>query len=526
MLVLELSFPGRRYHATPWDHHVNEGVVEWPPSPFRLLRALVATWYLKRQDTITRARMASICEQLTSCAPRYAVPTSLSSHTRHYMPLYDEKTAKIFDTFVQPVSNDPLRVIWTDVALADAEFTDLERLVESLCYLGRAESWVEATVHQQATVEPNVVLRSDVSSDDSDIIRLLAPLATDDLHLWRAGALDQRVARALEDKRRKAKDPAKAKLSPKDRARLEAELPTTLLEVLEVDTGVARKEGWSRPPGTRWLEYARPRSLLRPARTPRRAPRNSLPTVARFEVSSSVAPRLTSALHFAERARKALISRSDGAAVFTGRRSGDQRFEGHEHAHIFCESHDREGRITHMTAYAPMGFDDAARTALEGLTWLPGAGGHHRQLVLLALGVPEDFVSRQGHPLFGPARIWESVTPFVATRHPKRIGGGETKRDAAGLVVGSPEQDLRRLLSTPTARHPEGLPSPVSVEALQDARWRTFKTRRATGDGRRAQAPPTAFRLVFEAPVAGPIALGYGAHYSLGLFRASRASIR
>ena len=42
MPTLQLRFPGGRYHATPWGHHVNEGLIEWPPSPWRLLRALIA----------------------------------------------------------------------------------------------------------------------------------------------------------------------------------------------------------------------------------------------------------------------------------------------------------------------------------------------------------------------------------------------------------------------------------------------------------------------------------------------------
>src|SRR6266508_6988675 len=46
-VVLAVRFPLGRYHATAWDRSVNEGAVEWPPSPWRLLRALVATWYTR-----------------------------------------------------------------------------------------------------------------------------------------------------------------------------------------------------------------------------------------------------------------------------------------------------------------------------------------------------------------------------------------------------------------------------------------------------------------------------------------------
>ena len=33
MTAVALRFLAGRFHATPWGHHVNEGVPEWPPSP-------------------------------------------------------------------------------------------------------------------------------------------------------------------------------------------------------------------------------------------------------------------------------------------------------------------------------------------------------------------------------------------------------------------------------------------------------------------------------------------------------------
>jgi len=32
MFAIEIRFPSGRYHATPWDAHVNEGRVEWRPA--------------------------------------------------------------------------------------------------------------------------------------------------------------------------------------------------------------------------------------------------------------------------------------------------------------------------------------------------------------------------------------------------------------------------------------------------------------------------------------------------------------
>ena len=48
--TLAVRFPLGRYHANPWDQAVNEGATEWPPSPWRVLRALVATWHTRWPD--------------------------------------------------------------------------------------------------------------------------------------------------------------------------------------------------------------------------------------------------------------------------------------------------------------------------------------------------------------------------------------------------------------------------------------------------------------------------------------------
>ncbi|MFH1303100.1 MAG: type I-U CRISPR-associated protein Csb2, partial [Planctomycetota bacterium] len=50
MIAIEMKFPTGKLHATPWGRHVNEGAVEWPPSPWRFLRALLAVWHHKFHD--------------------------------------------------------------------------------------------------------------------------------------------------------------------------------------------------------------------------------------------------------------------------------------------------------------------------------------------------------------------------------------------------------------------------------------------------------------------------------------------
>src|SRR3954447_22722318 len=100
-VIIKLTFPSGRYHATPWGRHVNEGVAEWPPSPWRLLRALIATWKRKcphlPENAIHRA-----LEQLVK-PPSFRLPPARVAHTRHYVP-WEKKGPQdrtmVFDTFV------------------------------------------------------------------------------------------------------------------------------------------------------------------------------------------------------------------------------------------------------------------------------------------------------------------------------------------------------------------------------------------------------------------------------------------
>ena len=50
--------------------------------------------------------------------------------------------------------------------------------------------------------------------------------------------------------------------------------------------------------------------------------------------------------------------------------------------------------------------------------------------------------------------------------------------------------------------------------------WLKFVRSRTQGGGKTATSQGYGFRLTFPHPVTGPITLGYGCHFGLGLFRA------
>ncbi|HEX4421419.1 MAG TPA: type I-U CRISPR-associated protein Csb2 [Kofleriaceae bacterium] len=253
------------------------------------------------------------------------------------------------------------------------------------------------------------------------------------------------------------------------------------------------------------------------------------PTTARFALSSMILPPLTEALAVGERVRMALLRISDGHAVFLGRDAAGQvvRSGRHDHARFLPADDDADGSIDHVVVHARGGFDGAAQRALEQLRRVWGHGGSDLKLTLEALGalgmlgcLRRDAgrhgrdAERQGRsPQLGTARIWESLTPFVPPRHIKYRARGV--RDA-------PHDQLARLLAL------HGFP-PAQLEAVAAAEltpprpaspigWHDFRRLRTAGGGCRGVNAAYGFRLCFERPVTGPIALGYGAHHGLGQF--------
>lgn len=150
-IALRLTFPHRQYHATPWDQGANSGAVEWPPSPWRLHRALISVAYTRHFD-VPMEDVLRVVHALTD-PPTYWIPESRRGHTRHYMPESTQKTGEnstklTLDAYVTLDPRAELVIGWPDAQLDVADRELLGKLVASLPYLGRAESIVEAHVSE------------------------------------------------------------------------------------------------------------------------------------------------------------------------------------------------------------------------------------------------------------------------------------------------------------------------------------------------------------------------------------------
>ena len=159
-ITLEVRYLSGRVHGTPWGTSHNEGAIEFPPSPWRIIRSLVSTWF-ERAPELPEVTIRSLVEVLAQSVPTYSVPPFAGSHVRHYLPessylrgVEKTGTAKVLDAFAAVDPTQPLQVHW-NVDLSDSELAALTKLADQLPYLGRAES-LDGSAELLATLETGV----------------------------------------------------------------------------------------------------------------------------------------------------------------------------------------------------------------------------------------------------------------------------------------------------------------------------------------------------------------------------------
>jgi CRISPR-associated protein Csb2 len=527
MATMVLRFPGGRYHATPGGHHVNEGVIEWPPSPWRLLRALIACGYATQQWIEMPAAGRRLVQALSAVLPEFRLPPAAMGHSRHYMPMARfkdgrEETSLVLDAFAD-VGAGALWVRWP-VAL-DAESQALfDVLVANLGYLGRSESWVLGeTVDDAAPIPRGGVAVPCVEGQPAgprfEQVALSAPEHPDVYAGWRAAAVDAGVAALGHPAGAKPKAAMQKKFDE-----VRSAYPEDLVDCLQRDSAWWQKHQWSRAPGLRTVLYWREAGSLQvgppaPARSVSEQ-RVDMMLLALTTPSGSMSalPAVARTLPQAELLHRALVSRLGygGAPCpeLVGRDDTGEPLHGHAHAHVLPIDLDGDGRIDHTVVFAAMGLGARAQRAIRDLrrTYTKGGVGE-LQVAIAGVGALSDLRRLPAaliggvDALLGPnggASSWVSATSYVPPRHLKARG--------RSALVGQIEAEL----------HSRGFPT-ARVQVLP---WAddTLSLRHFVVRRQRGPQPPRdvgfAVRLDFERPVNGPVCIGYASHFGLGRFRA------
>ena len=457
--VLQVEFPWGRYHATPWGRNVNEGLPEWPVSPWRVLRALFATW--KNRCAHLRAEDVEVALAQLTGSPTIYAPAMKPAHLRHYMPQIGHRsigkpdTTITFDPFAVIDSRVPVFFEW-NVDMAAAPRKALDELVAALSYLGRSESICDAAL----------------------VSRVQHP----ELVLWRpAGPGDRTDAEVLC-----------------------VGHPFKLSNLLQSPDTV-RKNRRIVPAGSHLVPYTKADPSQVAAATTGWRPTY---TAVRLAVHPRPRPTMSNAVVVGELLRRAALKKHGvPSEALSGKTSSGERNRGkHQHAHYLSLAQGRRPDagepIDSLVVWAPGLLNGDELAALAQVKWLragrSASGVPDIAVAVAAFGAVEDIAPE----IVGPSHVWISRTPFAPSRH-------RQKRSWVEHI----QVEISRELSVY-----RDLPVPASVKVLDgDTRkYRRYRLppKETIGVGRRAAL----VEVKFKHPVEGPIILGSLSHFGLGLF--------
>ncbi len=498
-LVLRQAFPLGRFHATPWRvNPFDDPHGEWPPSPWRLLRAVTARWYQCSREADQDPDPAQL-EKLQGalCTSTYAfhLPPGArrGSPLRQYHPTEfgwrpaEKKKAGTRSYGTSLVQDNywcvpPEAPVWWFIEGND--WTDELRALLAQClsrmtYFGRAETLTH--------------------------IRVAG--STDEIPPANCTLADKRTAGAV------------PVLSP---------LQDAMREDIERTTDNPEAVKRAVPPGAQWLYAVRPQ---RPAARERRRVPEHRPDchLMQFAIGWNVAPERRGIVRLASRFRGAVLRellrlKTDDASAtwtrasrdvrervadMTGKDANGDTLKGHRHTEflVWCED-DQPTRLLVWRGSRAFDADEQEAillAATRDVSWAAAGSDSDEWKVRLvpldrAVAPPSGFGNQS-------SKVWESVTPYVPPRHHLR-GGKERKGESMA------EQIRREVQGREIAQD-------VEVELLGTPQWvsvhvpRREASKRAFIGDRRGQM----IRLRFLAPVAGPIRLGHSSSFGMGLFR-------
>lgn len=498
-IVLRQEFPLGRFHATPWRvNPFDDPHGEWPPSPWRLVRAVTARWYQWAREAQSQPDLAQLEKlQRALCNSTYAfhLPADAwkGSPLRQYHPTEfgwrpaEKKKAGTRSYGTSLVQDNywcvpPEAAVWWFVE--GAEWTDelssrLAQCLERMTYFGRAETLtrIRAAGPADEIPEPNCTL---ADQRTADAVPVLAPLE----------------AATREDIERTTDDPQAAQRSV--------------------------------PTGAQWRYAVRPE---RPAARERRRVPQHRPGchLMQFAIGWNVAPDPGAIVRLTSRFRGAVLREllrlktgdarvtwakadrdvREAVADMAGKDANGDALKGRRHTEFlaWCEG-DRPTRL--LVWRGAREFDACEQqaillAAMRDVSWAAAGSDADDWKVRLmpldaAVPAPPGFDGRA-------AATWDSVTPFVPPRHHLRAGKPRERE--------APAEQIRRELQR------RGFAQPVQVEIEPSPAWVTVHVPRRQAAQRAAigQRRGHWVSLRFASPVVGPIRLGHSSSFGLGLFR-------
>ncbi len=150
--------------------------------------------------------------------------------------------------------------------------------------------------------------------------------------------------------------------------------------------------------------------------------------------------------------------------------------------------------------HVSLGMNLEQRRVVERLTHLRSRDGGEWKLVLESVG-------EGGEGIACKSAMWESITPYL---HPWHVKKSFTVEDQIRREC--------RERGFPAVANLDRLPAiRVNGRELRPIHFHRFRSKR---DLTQPDARGSFWRIEFVEPIQGPLALGFGCHFGLGMFRA------
>jgi CRISPR-associated protein Csb2 len=166
MTTIQLTFPWGRYYAHPWGINPTRlREPEWPPSPWRLLRALVSAWFRAHPGQVPDAHCITLIESLGRELPEIGTGKVSFGHTVHWQPNYGAagKEDKADASYKNTRHENHFAAVpgavffrWRTVELTPEQHRTLETLLSELSYFGRAESLCQAELYERELTSADI----------------------------------------------------------------------------------------------------------------------------------------------------------------------------------------------------------------------------------------------------------------------------------------------------------------------------------------------------------------------------------
>lgn len=503
-VVVEVDLLAGRYHAHVWgDSQFAMSGPEWPPSPWRLLRATASAWFETRPAPSTTTERDDLIEKLGRCpAPEMWLPVTAFREVHYYQPL-EHKRALHHDFFAVPAGG---RFYFAfDVSLSEGQRSLFDALLGRLQYLGRAESRSRIRLCEDVTNPPQGFFR--VVPRERAVAGGWSPC---------------RVLCASMDREFRASDlwTSRTVATGKKARKVDAEdspgTPVHLVDALLSDHKPL-------PDGALWVEYARPERSIVHEVPPTHARRVSTSGSAEitslvFRLCRRIPIPLVDTVAVARAYRDAAVrSFRTGAAgvhscMLTGREQDGSVEREHRHLYYLPQPGTGSLEISKLVVRVPSGMS-LSQGELDALMIVERI--HIRRNDRYPITVIPEHIDGDRSVA---SRRWSSLTPFLPPlRH--RLGRTDTVPEAQIAAFISESCGLKPLRVS-AVHGPGGAGTRTPVRAHEYG---------VAGHGSRSSRPWRFtnrlghwFTVEFDAPVVVGTALGADAHFGLGQFTAIR----